>query len=47
MFANTMRFSLNMLSGIQSFTRVLEVFDLQCFRIIHCGVVEWLSLVRK
>lgn len=34
-------------SGIQRFTKVLEVFDLQFFRIIPCGVAEWLPLVRE
>lgn len=34
------------LSGIQRFTRVLEVFDLQSFKIIPHGVAVWLSVVR-
>lgn len=46
MFANTMRSFLNMLLGIQRFTKVLEVFDLQPFKVIPRGVAAWLSLVR-
>jgi len=45
-FASTMRSHLNMLWGIQRFTKVLEVFDLQSLKIVPHSAAAWLSVVR-